>query len=325
MRAWVVEQITEAGDMRFVDVARPTPGPDECLIKVEVAGVNFLDTLMIRGRYQRKPALPFTPGVEIAGVVVAGAGLPEGARVCAGVETGAFADYAVAPARAVRVVPDDVTLAEALVLLGINYPTSYYALHDRAGVAAGETVLVHAAAGGVGSAAVQIAKAAVCRVIATAGSADKRAACLRLGADEALDYTDEGWPDEVRALTGRRGVDIVYDPVGGEIGAASLRVLAWHGRYLVVGFASGGISQLAANRLLLKEGSAIGVLWGDARSRDPGLGDRTAESVLALYRSGALPPLIGGRFALADARDALDRLASRSTAGKLLLFPGGAT
>lgn len=319
MKAWIVDEISDDGTMRFADLPQPEPGPGQCLVRVMVAGVNFLDTLMVRGRYQRKPALPFTPGVELVGTVVTGGLLPPGSMVCASIETGAFAEYALVPDDAVRPVPGDVPPAEALVLLGINYPTSYYALHDRGHMQAGETVLVHAGAGGVGSAAVQIAKAAGCRVIATAGSAAKVAACRALGADEALDYSDAGWIDALRALVGRDGIDIVYDPVGGPVAEPSLRAIAWHGRYLVVGFAGGAIPALAANRLLLREASAIGVLWGEARRHDPALSERIGERVLALYRQGAVPPLIGARFPLDQAPAALAQLAGRATSGKVLL------
>ena len=324
MRAWLVEQITEAGDMRLLDCPAPTPGPQDYLIQVEAAGVNFLDTLMLRGRYQRKPALPFTPGVEVVGTITAAgadAPLPPGARICASIETGAFAEQALVPHGAARPVPDDVPGEAALVLLGVNYPTGYYALHNRAGLQAGETVLVHAAAGGVGSAAVQIAKAAGARVIATAGTAEKRELCRSLGADEVIDYAAPDWVDRLRAVTGGAGADVIYDPVGGEVGVQSLRGLAWHGRYLVIGFAAGPIPNLPANRLLLKEASAMGVFWGEAYKRDPAAMAQVAEAVLALYREGKLSPLIGARFPLGDAREALDRLGRRETVGKVLICP----
>ena len=326
MKAWQVERLVEAGEMHLVDIPAPEPGPGAYLVQVEAAGVNFLDTLMLRGRYQRKPALPFVPGVEVAGrILAAGAGAPlaVGQRVCGGIDTGGFAEQAVVPAGAVRLIPHDVPAEIALVLLGVNYPTSYYALHDKARLQAGETVLVHAAAGGVGSAAVQIAKAAGCRVIGTAGSAAKRAACLDLSADDAVDYGQSDWVDQVRALTGGAGVDIVYDPVGGDGAVQSLRALAWQGRYLVIGFAAGTIPALPANRLLLKDAAAFGVFWGEVRERDPATGLRVEASVLALYRQGKLAPLIGGRFLLAQAREAVAQLGSRATSGKLILVNPG--
>ncbi len=324
MKAWLVEGITEAGDMRLAERPAPEPGPQDYVVQVAAAGVNFLDTLMLRGRYQRKPALPFVPGVEVVGTITAAgadAPLAAGTRICASIETGAFAEQALVPASAARRVPDDVPVEAALVLLGVNYPTGYYALHNRAGVQAGETVLVHAAAGGVGSAAVQLAKAAGCRVIATAGTAEKRELCRRLGADEVIDYTSPDWVDRLRAATGGAGADVIYDPVGGGIGVQSMRCLAWRGRYLVIGFAAGAIPELPANRLLLKDASAMGVFWGEVCKRDPAAAAQVADAVLELYRSGLLSPLIGGRFPLQDAREALDRLGRRETVGKILLCP----
>lgn len=332
MKAWLVERITEAGEMRFGECPAPQPGPRDYLVRVEAAGVNFLDTLMLRGRYQRKPALPFTPGVEVVGIVTAagaeaplapGAELPltPGTRICASIETGAFAEQALVPWGAARPVPDGVPAEDALVLLGVNYPTSFYALHNRARLQPGETVLVHAAAGGVGSAAVQIAKATGARVIATAGTAEKRELCRGLGADEVIDYAAPDWVDRLRAMTGGAGADVIYDPVGGAVGVQSLRGLAWHGRYLVIGFAAGSIPDLPANRLLLKEASAMGVFWGEVCKRDPAAAAQVADAVLALYRAGRLSPLIGARFPLAEAQDALDRLARRETVGKVLVCP----
>ena len=324
MKAWLVERITEAGEMRLADCPAPQPGPRDYLVQVEAAGVNFLDTLMLRGRYQRKPALPFTPGVEVVGsVAAAGAEAPlaPGARVCASIETGAFAEQALVPCAAARQVPEGVPAEAALVLLGVNYPTGHYALHNRAGLQPGETVLVHAAAGGVGSAAVQIAKAADARVIATAGTAEKRELCRGLGADEVIDYAAPDWVDRLRAATGGAGADVIYDPVGGEVGVQSLRGLAWRGRYLVIGFAAGSITDLPANRLLLKDASAMGVFWGEVCKRDPAAAAQVADAVLALYRAGRLSPLIGARFPLEDAREALDRLARRETVGKILVCP----
>ena len=322
MKAWRVEQITEDGTMHLRDLPVPVPGPGEYLIRVEAAGLNFLDTLMLRGRYQRKPALPFTPGVECAGTV-AGAGegckLPPGTRVLAGFETGGFAEFALAPAAALMPLPEEMPAADALAVLGVNYPTSYYALHDRARLRPGETVLVHAGAGGVGSAAIQLARHAGARVIATAGGAAKCETCLGLGAAHAIDYAAENWVDAVRKLTDGRGADVIYDPVGGEVGEQSLRVLAWMGRYLVVGFAGGAIPKLPANRLLLQNAAALGVVWGELLNRDPAAAGAVRAALAGLYRQGVIPPLIGARFPLAEAPAALAALAGRGSVGKLVL------
>jgi len=321
MKAWVVEAITERGEMRLMDVPPPEPGPGQYVIGVEAAGLNFLDALMLRGMYQVKPKLPFTPGVEIVGRVLRagdGATLAAGTRVVSSTQ-GGYAEQALASADAVAAIPDDIPAADAVALFGIVYPTSYYGLHDRGGLRAGETVLVHAAAGGVGSAAVQIGVAAGARVIATAGGAEKVAACRALGAELAIDYGGEDWLEVVRGFTKGRGVEVVYDPVGGEIGEKSLRCLAWHGRYLVVGFAAGPIPALAANRLLLKEASAVGVYWGGASGIDPALGPRIRAAVLGLYRAGKATPLIRGRFPLSQADAALASLAGRESVGKVVL------
>jgi NADPH2:quinone reductase len=322
MKAWVVEAITERGDMRLMDVPPLVPGPGQYVVGVEAAGLNFLDALMLRGLYQTKPKLPFTPGVEIVGrVLIAGDGapLPAGTRVSASTQ-GGYAEQALAGPDA-SAIPDDLPAADAVALFGIVYPTSYYGLHDRGGLAAGQTVLVHAGAGGVGSAAVQVAVAAGARVIATAGGAAKVAMCRELGAELAIDYGAEDWVEMVRSHTKGRGVDLVYDPVGGEVGEKSLRCLAWHGRYLVVGFAAGPIPALAANRLLLKEASAVGVYWGGAVGRDAALGVRIRAAVLALYRAGKIKPLIKGRFPLGRADEALASLAGRGSVGKVVIEP----
>ena len=272
MRCWVVERITGAGEMALQERADPVAPAGGYVVQIEAAGVNFSDTLMLRGLYQRKPDPPFVPGIEVAGTIVAagvGTTLEPGQRICASVPTGGYAEFATVPAGVARVIPDDVPSDAGLLLLGVNYPTAYYALHHRAGLQPGEMVLVHAAAGGVGSAAVQIAVAQGCRVIATAGTEDKRAICRQLGADVAIDYTSDGWVDQVRTATGGEGVNVIYDPVGGAVGAQSLRCLAWQGRLLVIGFAGGTIPDLPSNRLLLKDASALGVLWGEVKNRHP--------------------------------------------------------
>jgi NADPH2:quinone reductase len=324
MRCWLVEQVTDDGHMAWAEQAEPVPGAGELVVRIEAAGVNFADTLMVRGRYQRKPTPPFVPGIEVSGeVVAAGAGCTHapGQRICASVPTGGYAEFALVQDGAATAIPDDVPSDIALVLLGVNYPTAYYALHHKAQLRPGETVLVHAGAGGVGSAAIQIALAAGCRVIATAGNEEKLAVCRDLGAEAAFSYEAEGWLDAVRAALGKDGADVIYDPVGGKIGADSLRCLAWQGRLLVIGFAGGSIPELPSNRLLLKDASALGVFWGEVKTRDPQMLRDVQASLLALHRKGQLDPLIGGRFALADAPAALAQLAARKTVGKILLTP----
>jgi NADPH:quinone reductase len=322
MRCWVVEKITEAGEMVWVERTDPVPSQEEVLVRVDAAGVNFADTLMARGLYQRKPETPFTPGIEVAGEIVAAH--PDGeqrGRVCANILTGGFAEFALVPALAARSIPDDVPSDIALALLGVNYPTAYYALHQRAQIRPGETVLVHAGAGGVGSAALQIALAHGCRVIAAAGSQEKLAVCRKLGAETAVSYESGDWEKAVRAATEGAGADVIFDPVGGAVGVASLRCLAWRGRLLTIGFASGSIPELPSNRLLLKEGSALGVFWGEAAKRDPALLRDVHAALLTLHRAKQIAPLIGARFALADAPAALAALSARRSVGKIVLAP----
>ena len=324
MKAWLVETITAEGAMRLADLPDPAPGPNQYVIAVEAAGLNFLDALMLRGLYQTKPPLPFTPGVEAVGRIVAaggGAPLPVGARVAAGGQ-GAYAERMLVEARSADAIPDDIPAAEAVSLFGVVYGTAWHALHNRAALTPGETVLVHAAAGGVGSATVQLAAAHGCRVLATAGGAAKVALARELGAELAIDYDAEDWVEAVRSHTKGRGADVIFDPVGGEVGERSLRCLAWHGRYLVVGFASGPIPSLPANRFLLKEASAVGVFWGAANAADPGLRARIHAALLALYREGKVKPVARGRFPLAEAEAALASLAGRSSVGKVVLEVG---
>jgi NADPH2:quinone reductase len=319
MKAWRVEALSDPGQMRLAELPVPTPADDQYLVKVEAAGLNFLDTLAIKGQYQTKPALPFTPGVEVVGTIVDGEGA--GTRVACATPVGkfgGFAEYALVPRAEAMPIAPDVPPGAALALRG-NYPTSLYALRHAGRLQAGETLLVHAGAGGVGSAAVQLGKLMGARVIATAGSAAKRDACAALGADETLDYTDAKWVDEVRKLA-PQGVDVVYDPVGGDIGAQSVRCLAFGARLLVVGFAGGTLTQLPANRLLLANASAVGVLWGEVRKREPGLARQLGEEIQDWYRQGRLRPLEASVFDFDDAPAALAALERRQTSGKAILL-----
>lgn len=323
MRGWRVRTLSEDGAMALEDLPMPQPGPGECVVRVEAAGVNFLDTLMIRGRYQVKPQLPFTPGIELAGTVTArgeGCRFQEGDRICALVDHGAFADYAKVGPVGAELVPADFPLTEA-VALPVVYPTAHVTLHDRAGLKAGETVLVHAGAGGVGSAAIQLARHAGARVIATAGGADKGALCRELGAHEVIDYASEPLTERVRELTAGRGVDVVVDPVGGTVALESLRCLAWGGRLVIVGFAGGTVTELPANRLLLKNAAALGVYWGEYRRHHPEKVPHIYAELFALRRSGAIRPLVRDIFPLAEAPAALKALGERRTVGKVVLVP----
>ena len=321
MKAWLVEQITPEGSMRLADLLDPVAGPGQYVIAVEAAGLNFLDSLMLQGRYQTKPPLPFTPGVEAVGRILQageGATLAVGTRVAVSGQ-GGYAEQMLVDAKAAFPIAGDIPAAEAVSLFGVVYGTAWHALHNRAALQPGETVLVHAGAGGVGSAAVQLAAAHGCRVLATAGGAAKVALARELGAELAIDYTAEDWVEAVRSHTKGRNADVIFDPVGGDVGEKSMRCLAWRGRYLVIGFAAGPIPHLAANRLLLKEASAVGVFWGAAATADPALRPRVNDAILKLYRDGKAKPLVRGRFALADAPAALASLAGRGSVGKVVL------
>ncbi len=321
MKAWLVEQVTPEGSMRLADLPDPVAGPGQYVIAVEAAGLNFLDSLMLQGKYQTKPPLPFTPGVEAVGRILQageGATLAVGTRVAVSGQ-GGYAEQMLVDAKAAFPIAGDIPAAEAVSLFGVVYGTAWHALHNRAALQPGETVLVHAGAGGVGSAAVQLAAAHGCRVLATAGGAAKVALARELGAELAIDYTAEDWVEAVRSHTKGRNADVIFDPVGGDVGEKSMRCLAWHGRYLVIGFAAGPIPHLAANRLLLKEASAVGVFWGAAATADPALRPRVNDAILKLYRDGKAKPLVRGRFALADAPAALASLAGRGSVGKVVL------
>jgi NADPH:quinone reductase len=325
MRAWVVDNLTATGSMVLRDVPMPRPTGDACLVRVDAAGVNFLDTLMIRGQYQVKPPLPFTPGIEVVGTVVEpGPDSPyaAGERIAAMVDLGGYADYVVVPRLASERVPDGMSSRDAAGL-PIVYPTAFLALRHRAALQAGETVLIHAGAGGVGSAAIQLAKHWGARVIATAGGAAKVALCLELGADAAIDYRAELLAAAIRRETGGRGVDVVIDPVGGEVTRDSLRCLAWGGRLVIVGFAGGAIADLPANRLLLKNAAALGIYWGEYRTHHPALVTDVFRDIFDLYRRNVVRPLVRDVFPLERAEQVLAALAARETVGKVALLPFG--
>lgn len=320
MRAWRVEEITERGEMHLRDdVVLPVPGPDQYLVRVEAAGVAFGDTLIVRGKYQVKPPLPFTPGSEVVGTLLQGDGgsIPVGSRIASSSRQGGFAQYAVVPRSEAIAISGGLDAGDALALRS-NYPTSLYALRVAARLREGETMLVHAAAGGVGSAALQLGKLMGARVIATAGSAAKVQACRDAGADEALDYSQPDWVDTFRKIA-PGGADVIYDPVGGEVGAQSLRCLAYGARYLVIGFAAGTLTQLPANRLLLHNATAVGVLWGEVRQRDLALAAQLTSEVYGWHAEGSLTLMPGQRYPFGRAREALAALEGRTTVGKVWL------
>lgn len=324
-RAWLVREWCEPEAMDLAEIEIRNPGVGEVRIRNSAAALNFFDILLIQGKYQTRPPLPFTPGSEVAGVIDAvGAGVENfavGDRVHASALSGGFAETSIALANKTFHIPDAMTFAEAAAMI-VVYQTSYFALTKRTTVNPGDWLLVHAAAGGVGLSALQIGKALGARVIATAGSASKVEFCLSQGADFAIDYTMPGWVDQIKEITAGRGADIVYDPVGGEIFDLSLKCIASEGRLLIIGFAGGSIPSVTANRLLLKNASLIGVYWGGYAERNPGYMSQTQAELFELFNAGKIKPVVTATWPLEDAPAALRALAARETTGKVVLTIG---
>ena len=322
MRAMLCHEWGKPEDLRLGEVERPEPGPGQVLIAVKAAGLNFADTLMIKGEYQEKPPFPFAPGLEAAGLVESvGNGVTRvapGDRVLALTDHGAFADYAVTRESDVFPIPDSMDWITAAGF-PITYGTAHGALRWHADLQAGETLLVHAAAGGVGLAAVEVGKALGATVIGTAGGTEKCAIAAEHGADHTIDYRNEDLRARVKEITGGRGVDVVFDPVGGDIFDASLRCTAWGGRLLVIGFAAGRVPQIPANILLVKNVAAMGVYWGSNRRKAP---ERLAEEfkeLMGWYEAGKLHPHVSHTLDLSDLPEAMRLLTSRRTTGKVVL------
>jgi NADPH2:quinone reductase len=306
------------------DLPRPQPGPAEVLVRVAAASLNFPDVLIIQGLYQVKPPLPFTPGFELAGTVEqagaeAAARFPPGTRVLAQCDLGAFAEYAIAPVHSVRSLPPGLDDAEAAAF-SLVYQTSYFGLVYRGQLARGENVLVHSAAGGVGLAAVQIARAlGAGKIIGTVGSDDKRAAVLAAGADVVVNYQTENFVEAVKAATASHGADVIYDPVGGDLSEQSTRCIAFEGRLVIIGFTSGKFPNFKGNHLLVKNYSVVGLHWGYYRQMDPAKIEQGWQDLMNLYKTGHLKPVIAARYPLARVADAMDHLTSRRAVGKIIL------
>ena len=325
MKALVCREFGSPESLDFVtDWPVPDPGDGEILIETAAAGINFPDLLMIAGHYQVRPPRPFVPGMEVAGRVAAIGqrvrGFAIGDRVAAMTETGAFAEYCVVPAAACIAVGDALSSAVAAGFV-VTYGTSYYALRQRARLAPGETVLVLGASGGVGVAAVQIAKALGASVIAAASNSGKLEFAQSVGADLVIDYSTEDLKARVRELTGGRGADVIYDPVGGELADPAFRSIARDGRYLVIGFASGTIPKLPFNLALLKSASLVGVFWGSWAQADPAGNQANFRELLALVDEGKLDPPTPAEFALAEFARAGAEIAERRVRGKTVLIP----
>lgn len=322
MKAALCKSLDGPAGIVVEDIAEPRPGPGEVLIAVKAAALNFFDTLITRGKYQARPELPFSPAAEVAGIVAelgqGVSGVKIGERVAAYLGWGGAREKVVAKADAVVAIPDGVseTIAAGIA---VTYGTAIHGLKDRARLKAGETVAVLGAAGGAGLAAVEIAKLMGARVIAVASSADKLAVTRAHGADEAVNYASADLKEGLRALTGGRGVDVVYDCVGGESSEAALRAMAWQGRFLVVGFASGDIPKIPLNLLLLRGCDAVGVFWGEAVRRDPGANRANMRQVLDWIAAGELAPRIHGTYPLEKICDAMAVIDKREAVGKVVL------
>jgi NADPH:quinone reductase len=325
MRAILCRQLGGPEALTLADLPEPDPGACGVRIRVRAAGLNFADTLMLQGRYQERPPLPFVPGLEVAGEVDrVGPGvhdLAPGQRVLAVLPHGGFAQAAVAPASDVVPLPDtmdDVTAAG----FAIAYGTAYGALRWRADLHAGETLLVHGAAGGVGLTAVEVGKAMGAVVIATARGGDKLAVAREHGADHVLDTDADDIRAAVRDLTKGRGADVVFDPVGGAMFDASLRSIAWEGRIVLVGFASGEVPQIPANILLVKNASALGFYWGSYRKHDPERLRAAFADLFDWHAEGRLRPHVSATLPLERAAEGLRMLAERRSTGKVVLAVG---
>lgn len=306
------------------DLPEVTPGAGQIAIDVQAAGVNFPDVLIIQNKYQFKPELPFTPGSELAGVVRAvGEGVTQhkvGDKVLAFVSQGAFAQQIAVPAQAAMPMPPGLDFDTAAAVT-LTYGTSHHAVVDRAQLKAGETMLVLGAAGGVGLAAIEIGKALGARVIAAASTDEKLAVCKEHGADDVINYTTQDLREAIKATTGGKGPDVIYDPVGGVYAEPAFRSIGWRGRYLVIGFANGEIPKLPLNLTLLKGASIVGVFWGEFARREPKANAAAMRELMGWMAEGKIKPHISGRYALADTAQALNDMAARKVTGKVVIQP----
>ena len=322
MKALICTRFGPPSALTLTEVADPAAGPGQVVVDMRAASLNFTDVLMIAGRYQSDTRPPFCPGLEGAGVVRAcGAGVDDlavGERVVVTPGLGAFAEQVVADRADVTPLPDGVSFAQGAVT-PIAYATTYHALCDQARLQPGQSLLVLGAGGGLGLSAVELGKHLGARVIAAASSAEKLDAATAAGADERIDYSAAPLKEAVRALTGGRGVDVVYDPVGGDLAEAALRATATGGRFLVIGFASGTIPKIPLNLALLREASIIGVFYGAWAKRCPQAAQHNLRALLAMIAAGDITPLIGGDFALADYAVAFASITERRVIGKVVL------
>ena len=328
MRAWQVHELGDPQEaLKLEEVEDPEPGPGEVVVEVEAAALNFFDILLCKGEYQERPETPFTPGGEVSGTICAvgeGVDLKEGLRVIATpFPSGGYAEKVAVPAEnGVFPIPDDMT-SEAAAAMHVAYQSAHFGLHRRANLKEGETVLVHAGAGGIGSAAIQLARAAGARVFSTAGGPEKVKVCEKLGAEVAVDYKEENFVDAVKEATDGRGAEVIFDPVGGEVFDLSRRCVAFEGRIVVVGFTSSSIADVPTNHLLVKNYSVVGLHWGLYNKVAPELVVETHEALVELYQNDEIDPLIFKSVPFEEVPEALGLLGSRRTYGKLITTPGG--
>ncbi|MEE9313854.1 MAG: NADPH:quinone oxidoreductase family protein [Rhizobiaceae bacterium] len=322
MKALLSKQVGPPSSLVMEDIDKPTAESGEVLVRVTIAALNFFDCLMIEDKYQIKPPRPFSIGAEMSGVVEAvGDGVSHfkaGDRVCGYVQSGTSREFIVAPEVVLSHIPDGVSDEDAACIM-ITYGTSYHGLKDRGELKAGETLAVLGASGGVGQAAVELGKIMGARVIACASSADKLAFAKECGADEGINYSEEDLKGRLKELTDGKGVDVIYDPVGGDFSEAAFRSIAWGGRFLVIGFASGPIPKIPLNLALLKGADLRGVFWGTFTMRDPKGNRRNIDELLGWLQDGTLKPHVDSIFPLEEAATALEKIAARDVKGKVLL------
>ena len=322
MHAWLCENPVGVDALAWKELPTPQPGKGEVLLEIKAASLNFPDLLIVQNKYQMKPALPFVPGSEYAGIVQAvGEGvshLQVGQHVACLSGTGGFATHTLAPAQLCMPLPQGFPFVDAAAFIMI-YATSHHALIDRAQLKAGETVLVLGAAGGVGTSAIQIAKAAGARVIAAASTDEKCALCKTIGADATINYSTENLREAVKALTEGKGPEVIYDPVGGDYSEQAFRAIGWRGRYLVVGFAAGPIPSLPLNLALLKGASIVGVFWGEFAKREPKANAAMMAELAKMYGQGKIKPVIDATLPMAELKAAFAHMGARSVKGKLVM------
>jgi len=322
MQAWICNELSGPDALTWQDTPTPEPGPGEVRVAIKAASLNFPDLLIVQGKYQMKPPLPFVPGAEFAGVVEAvGDGvkhLSVGSHVAGFGGTGGFGTHTISKATVLMPLPPAFSFEDAAAFL-CTYGTTYHGLMDRAALKAGETVLVLGAAGGVGTAAIQIAKAAGAKVIAAASTDEKCALCKELGADATINYSTQNLRDELKTLTEGKGPDVIYDPVGGDLTEQAFRSIGWRGRLLVVGFANGAIPSLPLNLTLLKGASVMGVFWGEFARREPQNNAACLMQLAAWYMEGKIKPVIEHKLPMSQLKEAFALMGTRQVRGKVVL------